>query len=302
MRHISCVHVIRPRDSRSSSPTGNFRAQPVRPADHEEQFACARFCSLSNQRANSTEVNCLPVFFQHHDAAAVRQVLADLRSFRLQQFRAIDGPPSRNIACFQYLAGGQVVQALKVVLLKGPDGRITRFPNPDQLDVHAPGPRGAPAKVGDFTRRTGAIQHAAVRNQIVRARGARFGGAGFDSALRRGLTGVFEQLPVAPQPFQVIEYPGVFREDVNDQIEIVHQDPLGIPVALDMIRLEASFFHPQFHLVRNGLDLPGRVAGTYQEVIGKRSDLGNVQDDNVVSLLIVYGFEGHFQRICHRSP
>ena len=55
---------------------------------------------------------------------------------------------------------------------------------------------------------------------------------------RRGLVADVDPLSIAPQPLERVELARLRREDVDDEGEEVHQDPLGAVVALDVRRAD----------------------------------------------------------------
>ena len=46
---------------------------------------------------------------------------------------------------------------------------------------------------------------------------------------------------VPPQSFQIVESPVFWREDMDDEVGIIHQDPLRLAIAFDVVR-SASLF------------------------------------------------------------
>jgi len=74
---------------------------------------------------------------------------------------------------------------------------------------------------------------------------------------------------IPPQSLQVVVGPCLGGENVDDQIGVVHQDPFGLLVALNMGGSLADFFHSHFDFVANGTDLGGRSARTQKECICK---------------------------------
>ena len=55
----------------------------------------------------------------------------------------------------------------------------------------------------------------------------------------RDLCRNFDALGVAPEPLEAVELARRRREDVEDEVEVVDQDPLGAFVAFDQRRLGA---------------------------------------------------------------
>jgi len=109
-------------------------------------------------------------------------------------------------------------------------------------------------------------------------------------------------LAVSPQPFQIVVGPGLLGKNVDNQVEVIHQHPLGVPVSLDMVWDDAAFFQPGFDFVGDRLDLPRRIPRAEQEVSRERSDPRNVECDDVDGLLVVHGLKGDPQRIRHDAP
>src|SRR5262245_27586058 len=68
------------------------------------------------------------------------------------------------------------------------------------------------------------------------------------------LSGI-EALSISPQSFQVIIRPGIFREDMDYQIQVVHQDPLSVAIPLDMLRTNSLVLQSFLDFVDNGLNL-----------------------------------------------
>jgi hypothetical protein len=64
----------------------------------------------------------------------------------------------------------------------------------------------------------------------------------------------------------------------------------------------AGGFQLPFDLIGDGLHLGRGVAGAKQKIIGKRSDLRDIEDHQVVCLLVIGGIHRNFQGFIHRSP
>jgi hypothetical protein len=101
---------------------------------------------------------------------------------------------------------------------------------------------------------------------------------GFQRGLLRG---DFDELGAAPEAFEAVIFAGFGREDVDEEVAIVGEDPLGLFVAFDadgqfagvLLELEADF-------IGDGLDLAGIGAGADDEEIGERCDAGEIEDQD----------------------
>ena len=60
---------------------------------------------------------------------------------------------------------------------------------------------------------------------------------------------------------------------MDDDVNVVQQDPLGVPVAFDMVGSETLLLQLEFDLIGDGLDLTRRLPGAQDEVVGKGCDL-----------------------------
>ena len=69
----------------------------------------------------------------------------------------------------------------------------------------------------------------------------------------------------SPRPFQRVERAGLRREDVDDEREVVHQDPLGAVVSLDVRGANLRRAQCLFDGVSDCLHLPRALSGTQQK-------------------------------------
>src|SRR4030095_5588616 len=95
----------------------------------------------------------------------------------------------------------------------------------------------------------------------------------------KGLNSFSDILPwrIPPQSFQIVESPVFRREDVDDEVGLIHQDPLRLAVAFDMVRRASLFLQPQVDFVGNGLILWRGSPGTNDEAVSEGSDSPNAQ-------------------------
>jgi hypothetical protein len=56
---------------------------------------------------------------------------------------------------------------------------------------------------------------------------------------------------------------------VNHEIDVVDQDPLSLPVALDLSRPQPGSLQTQLHFVGYGLNLPRIRAAAQDKIVGK---------------------------------
>jgi len=75
------------------------------------------------------------------------------------------------------------------------------------------------------------------------------------------------------------------KTDVDDEVAVVGQYPLGPVVALDAQRSLAALLELELDLVANGLNLPEVGPGTDHEVIGEGTDPAKVENADVERLL-----------------
>ncbi len=92
---------------------------------------------------------------------------------------------------------------------------------------------------------------------------------------------------IPPQALQLVVGAGRGIEDVDDDVSIVEQHPLGLLDALPAQRLALIETQPALDLVDQCLDLPRGGPGGNHEDIGDDEELVNVEQDNVDGLLVI---------------
>ena len=92
-----------------------------------------------------------------------------------------------------------------------------------------------------------------------------------------------------PQPLEFIERPRFGREDVNQVVPIIGQNPFCICEAFHADRILAAPFELLANLFHDGLDLFGIVSAANHEEIGESGNLAQIQNSNVDGFL---GFGG----------
>src|SRR5674476_781980 len=91
---------------------------------------------------------------------------------------------------------------------------------------------------------------------------------------------------VAPQRLEAIESARGRREDMDDHIDEVEQDPLGFALALHA-RRTPSRAELALDLLGDGFGLAGVGAGGDHEEIGPADGVAHREDDDVLGLLAV---------------
>src|SRR5712692_2304119 len=92
---------------------------------------------------------------------------------------------------------------------------------------------------------------------------------------------------IAPEPFERIEGARVGTEDVNDEIEVVQQDPSGAIVALDVRRLQPAGGLGLLYRIGDRLDLARIRSRANQKVVRKAVRRPEVEHDHRGSLAIL---------------
>src|ERR687897_1601220 len=97
-----------------------------------------------------------------------------------------------------------------------------------------------------------------------------------------------DQGHVAPELFQPVVAPGLGREDVQNDVEIVDEHPVALHLALDrawpqlVLVLEALA-----HLVDDRLRLPRVTPAAQHEEVGIGADRPQIEDDDVLCQLLL---------------
>ncbi len=104
-------------------------------------------------------------------------------------------------------------------------------------------------------------------------------------------------LAFTPKSLEVVELSGLFREDMNHEVGVVHQYPITFGMPFDVGRTDSGLSQSLVDIVGDRLGLPGGGARTYQEVVGKRTDAFKVQDDDISRLLVQSCVERCFQSV-----
>ena len=104
-------------------------------------------------------------------------------------------------------------------------------------------------------------------------------------ALRRSLE--FQPGCIAPEIFERIIRPLLFRENVNHHVAVVGDDPLALRKTINGQGLDVMIFPKAFfHFVCDGLEVWLTGSGTDEEEIGERGNTAQVDGDDAFRLFI----------------
>lgn len=109
--------------------------------------------------------------------------------------------------------------------------------------------------------------------------------------MRRSRSPVYG-LRVAPQALQVVVLPGAGRENVDQEIPVIHQDPVRIGVSFDTQGKLPGIFETVLDLVGDSLDLARVGPAADHKGVDKTGDPAQVQNPDVPGLLIVSSLRG----------
>lgn len=98
---------------------------------------------------------------------------------------------------------------------------------------------------------------------------------------------------VSPQAFQIVKLASFVREDVDQQIAVISQNPLGRLVAFHADGTVAVGLQLLLDGVTDRLDLADVRPRADQEVIGKRRDFTHVENPDVGCLSRFSGPDGN---------
>ncbi len=91
-------------------------------------------------------------------------------------------------------------------------------------------------------------------------------------------------LCITPQLLQLVELARGRVEDVNDEVDVIDQDPLSTLQALHMVRSNALFLQLVQDVIGDRLDLNVGGAGGDQEIVRCGGDAPEIEGNDVVSL------------------
>ena len=101
---------------------------------------------------------------------------------------------------------------------------------------------------------------------------------------------------VAPEAFQTVELTLLVHEDVHDDVDEVHQDPVADAPTLDVFRLATALIEePLFDRLGDRHGLARRRAVADHEIVGEVAETAEVENEYVFGLLVESGVDDLFQ-------
>lgn len=107
---------------------------------------------------------------------------------------------------------------------------------------------------------------------------------------------ILHGLSVAPDSLQIVEQTVLLGEHVDDDVAVVHQDPVGGLVALDLLHIAACLVELFLHVVHHGLHLVGVASAADDEVVCQHRYVLDIDDPDILPLFVLqrlHGDSGH---------
>jgi hypothetical protein len=99
-----------------------------------------------------------------------------------------------------------------------------------------------------------------------------------------------QSLGARPKLIQAIVIALGNREDMDNYISIVQQNPVSLLHAFAVARTNVLLFQFFLNIAGDGLYLPVAIAATNHKIIGYYRNLTDVQQDNIFGLFVVRNF------------
>ena len=97
---------------------------------------------------------------------------------------------------------------------------------------------------------------------------------------------------ITPKPLQLVKFPFLRKEYVDDHINIIHEDPLVMVGAFHMPRTLSGFlFQLPAHRFHDSPVLQVGISRNKDEYVGDPADSCNIQNQDVLSLLVQNGID-----------
>src|SRR5574340_1157221 len=94
---------------------------------------------------------------------------------------------------------------------------------------------------------------------------------------------------VAPQPFEGVVFANILLKNVNDDVTKIHYDPFGRRGAFNAERGLSLRGEAVANMVGNRPSLALRFPGSDDQIVGDRSQCGDMQDQDIGGLLVQDG-------------
>ena len=92
-------------------------------------------------------------------------------------------------------------------------------------------------------------------------------------------------LGIPPEFFQPVKSSGLPMKDMDDNVDVIEQNPLPVRQAFGVPRADADLMRPVCNAVRDGLHLNIGIGRTDDEEIGHVRQLPEIHDRNVAGFL-----------------
>ena len=111
---------------------------------------------------------------------------------------------------------------------------------------------------------------------------------------------------IPPQSFQIVICSRLWCKQMDDDTSIVHQDPPGIRLPLNVRRPDVErLFRSLFDIINHCLGLPRAGDTTDDEIVSYNRNVSNIKQQHILTLLIgdyLNNMPGQLQRIqCYTS-
>src|SRR5207245_4218986 len=103
----------------------------------------------------------------------------------------------------------------------------------------------------------------------------------------------FKPLRGFPEALEFVIPTGLFGEDVDDEVDVVQQHPLGLAVAFDVRRIETGPLQAELDFIGDRLDLPGIGSAANYKIVGESAGAFlQFEDRDFFGLLFLAGRNG----------
>ena len=106
--------------------------------------------------------------------------------------------------------------------------------------------------------------------------------------------GHLDGFSIRPDPLQIIKQTLFLVKQVNNNIPVVHQDPVRRMIAFNALGCDAGFSELFFNIVRDRLELPDVVSSCYYEIVSNDTDIADINRLDIYALLFFNAFTCQF--------
>ena len=94
---------------------------------------------------------------------------------------------------------------------------------------------------------------------------------------------------VPPQAFEIVKVPSTLQKDMDDETQVIHQDPLRLRVAFDVRGRPSCLLELFLNRVANRLRVPNGSTGADEKITGEGTGSLQVQDAQVQGFPVLSG-------------